>query len=76
VPSCSKPSRYGLARVANVERPVRRPTNLDGSCARRPSESAVGAEESLRRGRTKERNAPHRRNYLTTKAPYKEPAGS
>src|SRR5215472_18454443 len=30
------------------------PADLDSPCARRPAKSTVGAEESLRRGRTKE----------------------
>src|SRR6516165_5669741 len=35
VPSCSKLSRYGLARAKHIERLVRRPT-LTAPCARRP----------------------------------------
>ena len=30
------------------------PTDLDGACARRPEKFMAGAEECLRRGRTKE----------------------
>src|SRR6202162_3602763 len=51
VPPCSRPSRTLRA----AEAVARRRAILDRRCARRRPKSAVGAEESLRRGRTKER---------------------
>src|SRR5271157_2590149 len=51
LPSCSRPSRTLRA----AEAVARRRAILDRRCARRRRKSAVGAEESLRRGRTKER---------------------
>src|SRR5712672_2636584 len=51
MPSCSRPSRTLRA----AEAVARRRAILDRRCARRRRKSAVGAEESLRRGRTKER---------------------
>jgi hypothetical protein len=48
VPSCSEPSRCGLARAENAERLVRRPT-LTGSCARRREQSAGRSEETALR---------------------------
>src|SRR5882672_663125 len=51
VPPCSRPSRTLRA----AEAVARRRAILDSLCARRRPKSTVGAEESLRRGRTKER---------------------
>src|SRR5215472_8764056 len=50
LPSCSRPSR--TLRAADAV--ARRRAILDRRCARRRSERAAGAEEWLRRGRTKE----------------------
>ena len=48
VPSCSGVSRPSLTVAAE------RAASLDTPCARRPGHPAVGARESLRRGRTRE----------------------
>ena len=45
VPSCSEPSRYGLARAEHAEK-VGATANLDGPCARRREQSARGDEET------------------------------
>jgi hypothetical protein len=42
--------------------------DLDSFCARRRTKSTVGAEESLRRGRTKERRRPASRRRLSARA--------
>src|SRR5215472_10354961 len=46
--------------------------DLDSSCARRRPKSTVGAEESLRRGRTKERGVKARKNALAFVAAIRE----
>ena len=77
--SCSKPSRYGLATVLPAERPVRRPTLTAPARARLTTVRVGTKKRSL--GRTKKltkaskRGCTPLRNYLTTDAPYKEPAG-
>jgi len=43
-----RPGNVGASRAVSV------PADLDRVCARRPVQSAVGARESLRRGRTRE----------------------
>ena len=53
MPPCSPPSRCGLA-IAQYDVDVGAPADLDGACARRPEKFMAGAEECLRRGRTKE----------------------
>jgi hypothetical protein len=54
MPTCSKLSRRGLETSECASMAERRPT-LTASARRRRSKSTVGAEESLRRGQTKER---------------------
>jgi hypothetical protein len=58
VPSCSPPSR--TLRAARAV--ARRRAILDSRCARRRLERAAGAEELVRRGRTKELE---RKRWLT-----------
>ena len=55
LPPCSKPSRRGLEILSM--RKGRATADLDSLCARRRMVLAVGAKESLRRGRTKESGA-------------------
>src|ERR1700693_1091688 len=57
LPSCSRPSRTLRA----AEAVARRRAILDRRCARRRRKSAVGAEERLRRGRTKESTKQERK---------------
>ena len=73
MPSCSKPSRYGLERAECCK--VGATANLDSSCARRRERSAGRDEETgfqiEQRNRRRKEDAPPSRNSLTKKAPYK-----
>jgi hypothetical protein len=75
VPSCSEPSRCGLARAENAGK-VGATADLDGSCARRPEQSAGRDEETaLRSNKDLDEDALRCRNSLTENAPYKACSG-
>ena len=71
-PSCSKPSRYGLARAKHAARLVRRPiltasARIDLSDAGRDEETDFEIKSRNRR------RCAALANFLTKKAPYKGP---